>query len=373
MAVHANRGAIDVTAHAIVIVIRIRLIRMRRISCMASVDTGKDRVVGRIDVAIGTARPVVRNTKIRMVEDCTRPGRRHPSGVAGSAGSRIGSSDVVGDVGAVGLRVGVVRLMATVAIGGGIAGRVVAADVAVRASVNHRPDRSSYRRAWREHVRALQREAGGAVVKLAVGPHHGVVAGRAKGSRETRGDVVRNVSAVGWRAIPGGLMAAVAIRVGRGKVVVVVDVAVGAGVHFSCRSQLVRARERPAGHAMVEDHVGPRGGVVAIRAVRGGERRARAGMRGIVRLLPSGEVALGVPAVGRSDLQIVIRVDVARRAGHIGMRIGERKSRGAVIKFRSEPAIKRVAGIAGLRKLQRDVTGAGGVLKISLVTRDASS
>jgi len=70
MAIHANRGVIGVAADAIVIVIRILLVRVRRISCVAGIDTGKDRVVGRIDVAIGATRTLVRDLEVGMVENC---------------------------------------------------------------------------------------------------------------------------------------------------------------------------------------------------------------------------------------------------------------------------------------------------------------
>lgn len=54
MAIHTNRGVIGVTAYATVMCIRIRLVRVRRISRMAGADTRKDRIVGRINMAIGT-------------------------------------------------------------------------------------------------------------------------------------------------------------------------------------------------------------------------------------------------------------------------------------------------------------------------------
>lgn len=47
-------------------------------------------------------------------------------------------------------------------------------------------------------------------------------------------------------------MTAVAIRVRRSERIVVVDVAVRAGVHFTRRGQLVRAQQRPASRGVVE-------------------------------------------------------------------------------------------------------------------------
>ena len=54
MAIHANRGVIGVTTHSAVMCIRVGLVCMRRISRMAGADTRKDRIVGRIDMAIST-------------------------------------------------------------------------------------------------------------------------------------------------------------------------------------------------------------------------------------------------------------------------------------------------------------------------------
>jgi len=67
--------------------------------------------------------------------------------------------------------------MATVAIRRRIARGVIAAHVAVGAGIYHRADGAGDGGARREHVRALKREARGAVVKLSIGPKQGVVAG----------------------------------------------------------------------------------------------------------------------------------------------------------------------------------------------------
>jgi len=67
--------------------------------------------------------------------------------------------------------------MATVAIRRRVARGVVAAHVAVGAGIYHRADGAGNCGARREHVRALKREARGAVVKLSIGPKQGVVAG----------------------------------------------------------------------------------------------------------------------------------------------------------------------------------------------------
>jgi len=60
-------------------------------------------------------------------------------------------------------------------------------------------------------------------------------------------------------------------------------------------------------------------------------------VRWIIRLLPSGQMASGVAAVGRRNGQSVVVVDMARRAGrsfpcgrHL-VRIRQRKTRGRVV------------------------------------------
>ena len=58
-------------------------------------------------------------------------------------------------------------------------------------------------------------------------------------------------------------------------------------------------------------------------------------MRRIVGLLPRRQVALRVAAIVRPNLQIVVVVDVARGARHIGMPVRQQKPRRAVIEFRS--------------------------------------
>ena len=79
-------------------------------------------------------------------------------------------------IASIGLRIRVVRLMATVAIRGRIACAVIAAQMAVRARIDHGPDGAGHRRARWQHVRPLQCKARGAVVKLSVGPQQRVVA-----------------------------------------------------------------------------------------------------------------------------------------------------------------------------------------------------
>ena len=83
-------------------------------------------------------------------------------------------------------------------------------------------------------------------------------------------------------------------------------------------------------------------------------------------------MALGIPAVGRRNHQVVIVVDMARSTGDIRMAIRQQETRRTMVEFRSHPAVKRMAGVAGLRKLRGDVVWVGGFLKIRQVTRIAS-
>ena len=121
-------------------------------------------------------------------------------------------------------------------------------------------------------MRTLQRPARGAVIEFASRPEHGVVAGRALRYREARLDMIRHRSTERLRAQPGRLMAYRAIRWCR-QFVVVAHVAerISAGDDFTGRHQLVRACQRPARGAVIKACGGPRNGVVASRAVRGGK------------------------------------------------------------------------------------------------------
>jgi hypothetical protein len=112
-------------------------------------------IVRRIDVTITADGPVVRNPEIRVIENCTKPRLGDPRRMAGNARCRIIRRDVIRNCGAISLRVRVVGLMAAIAIRRRITRRVVAPQMAIRTSVDHRPDRSRNRRARREHVRTL--------------------------------------------------------------------------------------------------------------------------------------------------------------------------------------------------------------------------
>ena len=59
------------------------------------------------------------------------------------------------------------------------------------------------------------------------------------------------------------------------------------------------------------------------------------------------QVAAGISAIGWGDLQSIVSADVARRAGHSGVRVGEREASRAVIKHSRSPGGNRVARRAG--------------------------
>jgi len=96
----------------------------------------------------------------------------------------------------------------------------------------------------------------------------------------------------------------------------------------------VRASQRKARRAVIENSCLPRNRVVAQRAGRHGEAIGRSRMIGVCGLLPGCQVALRVPAIRRRDLKVVVVVDVARGAGHVRVAVREQKARCAVVKFR---------------------------------------
>ena len=87
--------------------------------------------------------------------------------------------------------------------------------------------------------------------------------------------MVRHIPAKRRRAVPGRLVAAIAIRVRGREVVIVAYVAIRAGYDFARRRQLVRARQRPAGLAVIKRYVRPQRRVVAVLAIDRLKRRSR--------------------------------------------------------------------------------------------------
>lgn len=180
---------------------------------MASINAREHRVVRRINVAIRAGGTIVRNPEIGVIEHRAEPRLSHPRRMARGASRRVGRRHVIRHSASIGLRIRVIRLMAAVTIRGRIACAVIASEMAVRAGIDHGPDGAGHGRARWQHMRPLQGKARSAVVKLSVRPEHGVVARGAKRSRKSRGNVVRDISAKRRRAVPGRLVAAIAIRI----------------------------------------------------------------------------------------------------------------------------------------------------------------
>jgi hypothetical protein len=194
----------------------------------------------------------------------------------------------------------------------------------------------------RRHVRADEGETGRAVIEGSSIPAHCRMAVGAIRGRESRpgGRVHRIV-----RLLPGGQVAARIAAGVRGdlQIVVIVDVAGSAG------NVGVAVRQQETGGAVIERDIRP-----GRRIVAGGTERCRKGrpglrVRRIIGLLPGGQVATGVAAIVRPNLQVVIIVDVAGSAGNVGMAVGQQESSRAVIKFRAQPVIKIVAALAVAR------------------------
>jgi len=140
--------------------------------------------------------------------------------------------------------------------------------------------------------------------------------------------------------------------------VVVVDMA------GSARNVRMPVRQQESRRGVVEISRVPALGRMATRAIRDGEDRPRGRVHWVVGLLPGRQMALRVSAVRRRDLQIVVVVDVAGCASHVGMAVGQRKSRGIVIEFRAQPTVKRMAGFTSRGELRAHVIGIRSLLKI---------
>ena len=179
-----------------------------------------------------------------------------------------------------------------------------------------------------------EQKAGGAVVENSGGPSSDGMARRASRSRNRKssGDVIRNASAKRGGALEGGLVAAMAVR--RTEGVIVIYVAGGTGRR---RRRQMCSGQGKAGGAVVECRSCPTYGRVANGAICCGELRTRCGVHRVIRLLPGCQMATGISAIRRRNRQRVVVVDVARGAGHAGMSVGQRKSRGAVIESGRRP------------------------------------
>jgi hypothetical protein len=118
------------------------------------------------------------------------------------------------------------------------------------------------------------------------------------------------------------------------------------------------------GNAVIESRRGPAGGRMASGTVRRGKSGAGSGMHGIIGLLPSGQMALRVAAIGRRNRQIVVVVDVAQIAGHVGMPAGQQETGRAVVKRCRRPTDRRMARRAVCRRKSRTSRWVDGIIRL---------
>lgn len=179
-----------------------------------------------------------------------------------------------------------------------------------------------------------ERKSGGTVVEFAIGPGGDGMASGTSGScgGESRGEVVGHGAAQSCRFIPVSRMAGYAV--GRIQSVVIVDVAGSTG---SGRGRLVRADKRETRNAVIEGSGIPSLRGVTVGAVGGGKGRTGSGVNGSGGLLPSGEVAARIAAVGGSNRKSVVIVDMAGGTWNVGMAIGQQEASGVVVESNSGP------------------------------------
>lgn len=151
--------------------------------------------------------------------------------------------------------------------------------------------------------------------------------------------------------LPGGQMALRVAAIGGSnrQTVVVVDMAEGAS-HI-CMS----ISQKEPGGAVVERRRRPTHRVVAGRAICNSKGRPGGWVDRIVGLLPGGQMALRVAAVGCGNRQAVVVVNVAQIAGHVGVTIGQREPGRAMIEDSCGPGCNRVASCAS--RCRRRETG----------------
>ena len=133
----------------------------------------------------------------------------------------------------------------------------------------------------------------------------------------------------------------------------------------------VPVRQQEPGGAVVECGGGPRSRRVALRAIRCGKRWSRLRVWWIVGLLPGAQVAAGVTAIVRRNLQIVVVVDVAAGARNIGMASSKRKTGGRMVELGVQERVEVVASLTVCRSKRRpgrSVRRVGGVLPVLQVT-----
>ena len=214
----------------------------------------------------------------------------------------------------------------------------------------------------RGHVCSGQGKPGNAVIERCHSPAC---------CRMASGTVRRRKSRSGSRVdrciglLPGRQMAlrVPAIRRSDRQSIVVVDVAQIAG-HVG-----VPIGEQESRGAVVERCCRPADRRVARRAVRKCKCRTGRWMDGICGVLPSHQMALRVPAIGRSNRQIIVVTNMTEGAGHIRMAIGQQEPGRTMVELGVQPIVKRMTGFASRRELCGNMVGISGFLKIPDVAR----
>jgi len=191
-----------------------------------------------------------------------------------------------------------------------------------------------------------QREPGRAVIEDPRGPGCNRVASRA--SRCRRRETCRNVIRYRPpdRCGAGKSCLVAAITIGRIERVIVIHMAGSA--RGRSRGHVCSGKGEPGG-AVIESRRSPADGRMASGAVCRGKRGAGSRVDRGGRLLPVGQVALRVAAIGRGDGQGIVIVDVTECAGHVGVPVGKQKTGGAMVESRRRPADRVVAGWAARR------------------------
>ena len=207
----------------------------------------------------------------------------------------------------------------------------------------------------RHRVRTGQGPAGLRVIEFAVSPGHGVVAGFA-GQGQAGLDVI-----YGTNRVVVVLLVAGNAR-GLGKVVIVIDVAIGAGA----RRHGVAAGERELGFVVIELGRLPGAGRVACFTSLWEAALHMVRIVGVLEILQMARDA-------RSLSQVVVIVDVAIGALARGNAVaaGERESGLGVIEVRRRPGRRGVARLACFGESLLRVVRVIGVLKILQMAGDA--
>ena len=169
------------------------------------------------------------------------------------------------------------------------------------------------------------------VIEGSAEPICGGVAG-ITGSWISGGEVVGDETTESLRAVPGGLMTTETGCIRRGQRIVIVHVAIGAGLHPTGSGHHMSACQWPASSAVIKPAVGPSGRIVASGAQSSGELRGNVignSAAESLRAVPVGGVAPIAVRVGGGEM--VVAVDVTEDAGSGRVGAGEDITRDGVV------------------------------------------